>query len=179
MSSTWKNRSQYLLISLLVFLVDQITKTIVVQGMSTHESIELIPNIFNITYVHNRGAVFGLGSNFSSPYLSWMLSILSIVSLGVILFYFLRVRTTNPRLYTGLALVLGGALGNLYDRLKSGYVVDFLDLHWYDHHWPFFNVADLSICIGVGLLLISMPSGAESSQTLPDQTNLLNPEPEK
>jgi signal peptidase II len=171
MSSTWKNRSQYLLISFLVFLVDQITKTIVVQGMDPHESIEVVPNLFNITYVHNRGAVFGLGSNFSAPYLSWLLSILSIVSLGVILFYFLRVRTTSPRLYTGLALVLGGALGNLYDRLKSGYVVDFLDLHWYDHHWPFFNVADMSICVGVGLLLISMPSASENQNPSPETPN--------
>jgi signal peptidase II len=163
MNSTWKNRSQYLLISLIVFLADQITKTIVVKSMDQHESIEVIPNILNLTYVHNRGAVFGLGSNFSAPYLSWMLSILSIVSLAIILFYFLRVRTTNRRLYTGLALVLGGALGNLYDRLQNKYVVDFLDVHWYEHHWPFFNVADLCICVGVGLLLISMPSAAETA----------------
>jgi signal peptidase II len=169
--SNWKNRSQYLLISFVVFLVDQITKTIVVQGMEPHQSIEVIPNLFNITYVHNRGAVFGLGSNFSAPYLSWMLSILSIVSLAVILFYFLRVRTTSPRLYTGLALVLGGALGNLYDRLKNGYVVDFLDMHWFEHHWPFFNVADLSICLGVGLLLISMPSAAENQTSTADTSN--------
>ncbi|HSE43548.1 MAG TPA: signal peptidase II [Acidobacteriota bacterium] len=171
MSSNWKNRSQYLLISLVVFLVDQITKTIVVQGMDPHQSIDVIPNLFNITYVHNRGAVFGLGSNFSAPYLSWMLSILSIVSLGIILFYFLRVRTTSPRLYTGLALVLGGALGNLYDRLKNGYVVDFLDMHWFEHHWPFFNVADLSICLGVGLLLISMPAAAENQNPTTDTSN--------
>lgn len=163
MGSNWRNRSQYLLISLVVFLVDQITKTIVAQGMEQHESIEIIPNVLNLTYVHNRGAVFGLGSSFSAPYLSWLLSILSIVSLSVILFYFLRVRTTNRRLYAGLALVLGGALGNLYDRLQNSYVVDFLDVHWYEHHWPFFNVADLCICIGVGLLLISMPSAAENA----------------
>jgi signal peptidase II len=165
MTSIWKNRSHYLLISLGVFLVDQITKTIVVQSMSQHESIEIFPNIFNLTYVHNRGAVFGLGSNFSTPYLSWVLSILSILSLIIILAYFLRVKATNSRLYAGLALVLGGALGNLFDRLRNGYVVDFLDLHWYDHHWPFFNVADLSICIGVGLLLISMPGAADSNRT--------------
>lgn len=172
MGNTWKNRSQYLLISLVVFLADQITKTIVVQSMDQHESIEIISNILNLTYVHNRGAVFGLGSNFSAPYLSWLLSILSIVSLAVILFYFLRVRTTNRRLYTGLALVLGGALGNLYDRLQNKYVVDFLDVHWYEHHWPFFNVADLCICIGVGLLLISMPSAAESAtQNLTETPN--------
>jgi signal peptidase II len=164
MNSIWKNRSNYLLISLAVFLIDQITKTIVVQGMSQHESIEIIPNFFNLTYVHNRGAVFGLGSSFSTPYLSWVLSILSIVSLAIILAYFLRVKATNGRLYAGLALVLGGALGNLFDRLKNGYVVDFLDLHWFDYHWPFFNVADMSICIGVGLLLISMPAAADSNR---------------
>jgi signal peptidase II len=64
-------------------------------------------------------------------------------------------------MYFGLALVLGGAVGNLYDRLRFGYVIDFVDLHWFEHHWPFFNVADMSICVGVGLLLISMSTRAE------------------
>ena len=154
--SEWKNRSKYLLISIIVFLVDQITKKIVVQGMVQHQTIVVIPDFLNITYIHNRGAVFGLGSNFSTPYLSWLLSLLSIVSLIVILVYFLRVNVSNGRLYAGLSLVLGGAMGNLYDRLVNRYVVDFIDMHWFQHHWPTFNVADTAICIGVGLLLLTM-----------------------
>ncbi len=154
--SHWRERSKYLLVSIAVFLLDQITKKIVSQGMHEHQTIEVIPNFLNLTYIHNRGAVFGLGSDVSSPYLSWLLSILSILSLGVILVYFLRVSARNPKLYTGLALVLGGALGNLFDRLRNGHVIDFIDLHWFDYHWPFFNVADSSICVGVGILLLFM-----------------------
>lgn len=160
--SIWRVRSRYLLISVAVFLFDQLTKRIVSEGMVQHESIEVIPNLLNFTYINNRGAVFGLGSNVSSPYLSWLLSLLSILSLVVILVYFLRVSAANPKLYAGLALVLGGALGNLFDRLKNGFVVDFIDLHWFNYHWPYFNVADSSICIGVGLLLLFMSVRSET-----------------
>lgn len=155
MNISWKNRTPYLLISLAVFLVDQITKKIVTTGMIRHQSIQVIPDLLNVTYIHNRGAVFGFGSNFSAPYLAWILSLLSILSLVVILIYFLRVNVTNRLLYSGLALVLGGALGNLFDRLRNGYVVDFIDMHWFGHHWPTYNFADFSICVGVGLLLLS------------------------
>jgi len=165
--SSWRNRVNYLLASIIVFFLDQITKRVVTQGMIQHESIQVIPNFLNLTYIHNRGAVFGLGSSMTSPYLSWGLSILSVVSLAIILVYFLRLNVKNTRMYFGLALVLGGALGNLYDRLRYGYVIDFIDLHWFDHHWPFFNVADMSICIGVGLLLISMSAKTEQESESP------------
>jgi signal peptidase II len=174
MIQNWKMRSQYLLVSIGVFLTDQITKKIVSRGMEQHQSIDVIPDFLNITYIHNRGAVFGLGSNVTSPYLSWGLSILSILSLAIILTYFLRLNAKNPRLYTGLALVLGGAMGNLFDRLVNGFVVDFIDMHWFDYHWPFFNVADLSICVGVGLLLLSMSVKPEEpvSTLAPKETGL-------
>jgi signal peptidase II len=164
MNSVWRTRSHYLLISITVFLLDQLSKRIVSEGMVLHQSFEVVPNLLNITYINNRGAVFGLGSNFTTPYLSWMLSLLSIVSLIVILVYFLRVNVSHPRLHTGLALVLGGAMGNLFDRLTAGYVVDFLDAHWFGHHWPTFNVADFSICVGVGLLLLSMSAKADHKE---------------
>lgn len=161
MSALWRTRSRYLLISVLVFLLDQLTKKIVTQAMVPHQAIDVAEDFLTITYIHNRGAVFGIGSSFATPYLSWLLSLLSILSLGIILFYFLRVTVANPKLYIGLALVLGGAMGNLFDRLRSGYVVDFVDLHWFTHHWPTFNFADFSICLGVGLLLLSMSSATE------------------
>ena len=174
MTSSWRDRLNYLLASFIVFFADQLTKKVVTQAMVQHESITVIQNFLNITYIHNRGAVFGLGSSVTSPYLSWGLSILSIVSLGIILVYFLRLNVRNPRMYFGLSLVLGGALGNLYDRLRHGYVIDFVDMHWFEHHWPFFNVADMSICIGVGLLLISMSSKTEDIQEAPTPTTELS-----
>jgi signal peptidase II len=79
MNGSWKSRTSYLLISLAVFLVDQITKKIVITGMVQHQSIQIVPDLLNITYIHNRGAVLGFGSNFNSPYLSWLLSILSVL----------------------------------------------------------------------------------------------------
>jgi signal peptidase II len=159
----WKTRSRYLLISIAVFLLDQITKRIVFQGMVQHQVIEIIPNFLNISYIHNRGAVFGWGQDLSTPYLSLLLSILSIISLVIIVTYFLRVNVTNARLHTGLALVLGGALGNLFDRLTNGHVIDFIQLHWFDYYWPTFNVADSAICVGVGLLLLSMTTSTSKS----------------
>jgi len=162
--SAWKDRANYLLASIIVFLLDQTTKKIVTQGMIQHETIPVLPDFLNITYIHNRGAVFGLGSSVTSPYLSWGLSILSVGSLAVILIYFLRLNARNHSTFFGLALVLGGAVGNLYDRLRYGYVIDFVDVHWFEHHWPFFNVADMSICVGVGLLLISMSSKTDESE---------------
>ena len=168
--SEWKSRARYLVISLVILLFDQLTKQIVSKAMMPHQSIELIPNFLNLTYIHNRGAVFGLGSGMSSPYLSWFLSSLSILSLAVILVYFLRVSVRNSRLYVGLALVLGGAMGNLLDRITSGYVVDFIDVHWFDYHWPYFNLADSSICIGVGLLLLSMSVKTEKQKAVSEET---------
>lgn len=164
MNTVWRTRSYYLLISITVFLLDRLTKRVVSQGMVLHQSFEVIPNFLNITFINNRGAVFGLGSNFSTPYLSWLLSLLSILSLVVILVYFLRVNVSHPKLHTGLALVLGGAMGNLFDRLTSGHVVDFLDAHWFGYHWPTFNVADFAICLGVGLLLLSMSASADRKE---------------
>ena len=161
MNSSLKKRPIFLLLSIAVMLLDQITKQIVSRAMIQHQSIEVIRNFLNLTYIHNRGAVFGLGSDVTSPYLSYGLSVLSLCSLAIILVYFLRLKAGNRKLYSGLALVLGGALGNLYDRLHQGYVVDFIDVHWFDHHWPYFNVADSSICIGVGLLLLSMSAKTE------------------
>jgi signal peptidase II len=159
----WKTRSRYLLISIAIFLLDQITKRIVFQGMVQHQIIEIIPNFLNITYIHNRGAVFGWGQDLSTPYLSLLLSILSIISLIIIVTYFLRVNVTNAKLYTGLALVLGGAMGNLFDRLTNGHVIDFIQVHWFEYYWPTFNVADSAICVGVGLLLLSMSTSTSKS----------------
>lgn len=175
--SSWRDRANYLLAAIIVFLLDQTTKKAVTQGMVQHESITVIPDFLNLTYIHNRGAVFGLGSSVTSPYLSWGLSILSVVSLAIILVYFLRLNVRNSRMYFGLALVLGGALGNLYDRLRYGYVIDFIDLHWFDHHWPFFNVADMAICIGVGLLLISMSAKTEHVDSTPPINAATSSEP--
>jgi signal peptidase II len=159
----WRARSRYLLISIAVFLLDQITKRIVYQGMVQHQIIEVIPNFLNITYIHNRGAVFGWGQDLGTPYLSLLLSILSILSLAIIVTYFLRVNVNNSKLHSGLALVLGGAMGNLFDRLTNGHVIDFIDVHWFQYHWPTFNVADSAICIGVGLLLLSMSTSTSKS----------------
>lgn len=135
---------------------DQLTKALVQRSLSLHESIPVIPSIFDITYVRNTGVAFGLLASPRSPLTIGLLILFSSVAVAVLIGLWIRGRKEG-RLYTmALALILGGAVGNLIDRIRLGEVIDFLDLHWRDLHWPAFNVADSSITVGVGLLLFHL-----------------------
>ena len=145
--------TRYLLISLSVFLTDVATKWLVVHSMYLHDSIDIIPHFFSFTHVHNPGVAFGMLRN------PWggkilLLSTVAVLAVCLILYYGSKVPAQNKVLHWALALVLGGILGNLSDRLFNGYVIDFLDFHLGAWHWPAFNVADAAICVGVGLMLI-------------------------
>jgi signal peptidase II len=119
------------------------------------QSLTIIPNFFQLTYIENRGAAFGILAEtdawFRTPFFI-LISVLAIIFVAV--FYW----KMEGEGWTHLALVfiLGGALGNLIDRLRFGRVIDFLYFHWYQYYWPAFNVADMAICIGAGLLVIDM-----------------------
>jgi signal peptidase II len=139
-----------LILSFSVALLDQVTKYLIRKNLVPGECIEAIPGLFNISYVRNTGAAWGMLSGFGN-----LLIILSLVMLVVIVFFrkhFLT-DTLTHRIATGL--MLAGIVGNLIDRIRLGYVVDFLDFHWSMHHFPSFNVADSAICIGVGLYMVS------------------------
>ncbi|MEO5362123.1 MAG: signal peptidase II [Magnetococcus sp. DMHC-8] len=134
----------------LVFVLDQLSKWYL-SGVLAQRSVVVLPGFFDLELVHNQGAAFGLFADLSPV---WRGVILIGVALLATFFIMLLLRKTDRRLEAfGLGLVLGGALGNLLDRVQNGWVVDFIHLHWHDLSWPVFNLADSAICLGVGLLL--------------------------
>jgi len=136
-----------------IVICDQITKAIVDRTMSLYDSIQIIDGLFNLTYVRNTGAAFGIfaGSHevFRRPFLIGV----SIVAIGFILVMLRRLREDATGLAVALAFILGGAIGNLIDRIVYGEVIDFLDVYWSTYHWPAFNIADSFITIGVTITL--------------------------
>jgi signal peptidase II len=139
-----------------VLALDQATKVLVQANLGPHEAIPVIPGYFDLVHVLNLGAAFGFLNQEGLGWQRWFFIVASILACGVI-FWLLRSEEGQSRLgATGLGLVLGGALGNLVDRVRTGLVVDFLDFHVGGWHWPAFNVADMGISCGVGLLIISM-----------------------
>ena len=149
-------RLAYTLLTLSVLFLDQATKALVVSRMTLYSSAPVIPGLFHITLVTNRGALFGLLHDLADPYRSTLFT--AVPLLAIALMFVFQYRTTIHDLATqsGLALILGGALGNLVDRIRLGYVIDFLDVFVGEHHWPAFNVADSCICVGVACLVIDL-----------------------
>ena len=141
-------------VSALVLILDQLTKVYIDRTMALHSSITVIEGFFNITYLRNKGAAFGILAN--SAYRLPFFLLVSGVAVVVILVVIRRLREDQRISAVSLSLIFSGALGNLIDRVRLGEVIDFLDVHWRGHHWPAFNVADSAICVGVFLLAIEM-----------------------
>lgn len=139
-----------------VILLDLWTKALVLARIDLHEAIPVIPGFFQLVHVRNTGAAFGIGANASSKIVPFLLNAGAIAVFCVVVVYALRSAVTDRVLQTGLHLILGGAIGNLLDRFRFGYVVDFLDVYVGNKHWPAFNVADSAICIGIALLFFDM-----------------------
>jgi signal peptidase II len=139
-------------IALVVFFADQITKLWITNHYQYGAS-EAITSFFNLVRVHNFGAAFSLLNN-EGGWQRWGFSIFAIIVSLVILVWITRLSPQQKLEGLALALILGGALGNLYDRITLGYVVDFLDFHWSSRHFPAFNIADSAISIGAVLILI-------------------------
>ena len=131
------------LVASLIFVLDRVTKIVAASNMSYGQSIKILPNIFHFTFVLNNGTAFGLlkGANAA-------LAILSVLVITLIFFYVLNNKTPGFANSLALGLILGGALGNLFDRVRFGYVIDFIDFRV----WPVFNVADSAITIGTIIL---------------------------
>ena len=144
-------------IALSVVALDQATKFTVVHSMRLGQSIPLVPGFFNLSYVLNPGAAFGILASHSPSFRSPFFVGVSLLAIGLIVYYYHRYLHEPTRLPgAALGLILGGAVGNLIDRLRVGMVIDFLDVHLSGYHWPAFNVADAAISIGVGLMLLRM-----------------------
>jgi signal peptidase II len=149
-------RLHYVSISLAIIVLDAITKWLVSANISLHDAITVVPNLFSLVHVRNTGAAFGIGANAESQVVPLLLNSGAILVFLIVVAYALRTPLTDRTLQVGLHLILGGAIGNLVDRFRFGYVVDFLDFYVRDHHWPAFNVADSAICIGIALLFLDM-----------------------
>jgi signal peptidase II len=136
---------------LAVLVFDQITKWWVQAVLPPYERVAVLP-VFNLTLVFNPGAAFSFLSNAGGWQRWFFIGLASVISIGLIV-WLVRLSRGERLLATGLALVIGGAIGNLVDRILLGHVVDFLDFHAAGYHWPAFNLADSAITVGVGLLL--------------------------
>lgn len=151
-------RSKIALASLagVVVVLDQTTKAVVRATLPLHDSVEFIPNFLRFTYVRNTGAAFGLLNGVDFPFKTAVMTMVALTALVAIGVY--AAKTTIPERATrlGLALVMGGAVGNLIDRITLGYVVDFIDVYWRGWHFWAFNVADAAITIGASLLILDM-----------------------
>lgn len=146
-----------LVLTVVLIVSDQFTKMLVVEKFRLGETLPIIGDFFNLTYVQNRGAAFGLMAQAHPAFRIPFFIVVPLVALGSIAYVFRRIPDRDIKLATALSLVIGGALGNLIDRLTLGYVVDFLDFHWkWAYHFPAFNVADSAICVGVGVIILDI-----------------------
>ena len=141
-------------VALLVVVVDQLVKLVIRREFQLYDSVPVIPDFFSLTRIHNTGAAFGMLDGSEIPYKSVILTSVRIVVLGVLAVFAGTLPTAHRLARVGLALVLGGAVGNLVDGLMLGYVVDFLDFYWGAWHFWAFNVADASISVGMALVIL-------------------------
>ena len=146
-----KSFYRYLSISAIVIALDLYTKHLIQQAFQFGEQLK-ITSFFDLVRYHNTGAAFSFLAD-AGGWQKWFFTAVSIIA-SIVIIYLLKKHTENKLFCLGLALVLGGALGNLYDRVTLGYVVDFLSFHINGLYWPAFNVADSAICVGVGFLLL-------------------------
>lgn len=149
-------RKLHFLIALLIVALDRIAKWSVSANIPLHDSVQVIPGFFRLTHVQNRGAAFGLFADSPSEWKVAVLVLFSLVALAIVLALLWKNSHSMSTTGMGLALILGGALGNLWDRLVSGHVTDFLLFYIGPYQWPAFNVADSAIVIGAGLLVVEI-----------------------
>lgn len=145
-----------LLIALAVLLLDRITKWAIAQTIPLEDVVNVIPSFFRLTHLENTGAAFSLFADSSSPFRTVLLIAFSVAALAVVSVLLWKDRSVFHSGTLALSLILGGALGNLWDRVIDGKVTDFLDFYIGTHHWPPFNVADSAIVAGALLLLMRM-----------------------
>jgi signal peptidase II len=142
------------IVSLAVLVLDQWTKHLAETSLAGRPPVTVVPGFIDLVHVENTGVAFGLFAAGSSTVGVLALTLLGMTALALVLYYFWRTPETNRTVLVSLALILGGAVGNLVDRVMSGSVTDFIDVYVGTHHWPTFNTADSAITIGIVLLSI-------------------------
>lgn len=148
-------------VALTVLALDQVTKVALQGSLHLYERVALVPGVLDLTHVHNRGMAFGLFDDVAGGWLRWALVAVAVLAV-VIIWSYARREPATTWLLAAFGCVLGGALGNLVDRLRLGYVVDFILVHWGAWQFPAFNVADSAITIGGICLFLDLAREAES-----------------
>ncbi|MGA2414722.1 MAG: signal peptidase II [Candidatus Sulfotelmatobacter sp.] len=157
----------YLLIVLVVIVLDRWTKRLVARRISLYTHIQIIPGFFRLTHTENTGAAFSMFADSPAPWKTALLIGFSVVALVVVSVLLWKNHPSHAVSGVGLALIMGGALGNLWDRLASGRVVDFLLFYVRHYQWPVFNLADSAIVVGAGLLIVEIVFAKSHSQIVP------------
>ena len=139
-----------------VAIADQVTKLVVVREMDLYESIPIVPGLLNLTHIRNSGVAFGLLNSAEFAFKPAVMALVALVALVGVGVYATQLPTSHRWARAGLALILGGAAGNLVDRARQGYVVDFVDAYWRGWHFWAFNVADAAITVGVVILMLDL-----------------------
>jgi signal peptidase II len=150
------SRRLELIVALTVVILDQVTKAMVRPALALHESVVAIPGFVDFTRVHNTGAAFGMLNSVEFPFKTAVLSLVALVALSGVAWYAVTVPLGDRLARIGIAGVLGGAIGNLIDRAKDGYVLDFVDAYWNGWHFWAFNVADAAITVGVIFMILDI-----------------------
>ncbi len=144
--------------ALIIIFLDQISKYLIVQFIPLYSKVIVIPGLIDLVHIKNRGIAFGIFNN-PSMHQSWILSIITIIAIGVIFYLIITEGHRDSTVHIPLGLILGGAIGNLIDRILFGSVTDFIDIYIGKYHWPAFNIADMAISIGGLLFIILMIKG--------------------
>ncbi len=144
-------------ITCLILVTDQWSKQRVLDRFYLGESLSVLNGFFNITYVRNTGAAFGMLRDAPSWFRVPFFILIPLIAIGIIFSIYRQLSSNDRWMGSALALIVGGAIGNFIDRIRLGYVVDFLDFHWnFEYHFWIFNIADSAICVGVGMILLQM-----------------------
>lgn len=155
-------RRKYLRLAVIagvIVIADQITKFVILREIGLHASIPVIPGFFHITHVQNPGGAFGFMADQSALVRGVLFLAVSTLAVGLVLWFYHKTPPTHRWLAAGFALIFGGAVGNLIDRVRIGKVVDFLDFFVNGWHWPAFNVADSAITVGIAIFIIHVIAG--------------------
>lgn len=151
-----RGRASELWTAAIIVLLDQATKALVRAKLPLHDSVTVIPGFFDLTHVRNTGAAFGMLNSVDFEYKPLVMVLVALVALGAVAAYAVTLPPDQRLARFGLALILGGAVGNLIDRATAGFVVDFVDVYWRGVHFWAFNAADSAITVGVVLMLLDV-----------------------
>jgi signal peptidase II len=164
---------RYLLLALFagaIIAIDQATKLTIMDSMRLNESISIVPNLFSLTYIRNPGAAFGLLAGSSNAFRMVFFGVTSLFALALLGTILFRLPAKDWVGQISIAGILGGAIGNLIDRLRYGEVIDFLDVYVGTYHWPAFNIADSAISVGVVFLIIHFAFEKKDLSLLPHES---------